>query len=127
MKKLKVEKILTVLIIALLIATISTVASAHTIISPGDLQSNPSNASSAIEDIVGDILGVAQVIGVAVAVIMLIVLAIKYLSASPEGKAEIKKSAMIYIVGAILLFGGVFLLNIIQSFSENLNGGTVTL
>lgn len=127
MKKLKVEKILTVLIIALLIATISTVASAHTIISPEDLQSNPSNASSAIEDIVGDILGVAQVIGVAVAVIMLIVLAIKYLSASPEGKAEIKKSAMIYIVGAILLFGGVFLLNIIQSFSENLNGGTVTL
>lgn len=121
MKKLKVEKILTIIIIALLIATISTVVSAHTLISPGDLEGNGTNASNAIQNIVGDILGIAQVIGVAVAVIMLIVLAIKYLSASPEGKAEIKKSAMIYIVGAILLFGGVFLLNIIQSFSENLS------
>jgi len=121
MKKLKVEKILTIIIIALLIATISTVVSAHTIISPSDLESSGTDASNAIQNIVGDILGIAQVIGVAVAVIMLIVLAIKYLSASPEGKAEIKKSAMIYIVGAILLFGGVFLLNIIQSFSENLS------
>ncbi len=47
---------------------------------------------------------VVQIVGVAVAVIMLVVLGIKYVSASPSEKADIKKSLMIYVVGAILIF-----------------------
>ena len=35
---------------------------------------------------------------------MLIVLGVKFISASPDGKAEIKKSAVIYVVGAVLVF-----------------------
>ncbi len=50
-----------------------------------------------------------------VAVAMLVVLAIKYISAAPAEKADIKKSAFIYVVGALLLFGGVAVLNIIQN------------
>ena len=122
MRKLKVEKIIAIIMIALLVASVSTIVSASGIIvDPSDIRGQGTGASSAIQTISGDILGVAQVIGVAVAVIMLIVLAIKYISASPEGKAEIKKSAYVYILGAVLLFGGVFILNIIQSFSEGLD------
>lgn len=122
MRKLKVEKIIAIIMIALLVASVSTIVSASGIIvDPSDIRGQGTGASSAIRTISGDILGVAQVIGVAVAVIMLIVLAIKYISASPEGKAEIKKSAYVYIIGAVLLFGGVFILNIIQSFSEGLD------
>lgn len=122
MRKLKVEKIIAIIMIALLVASVSTIVSASGIIvDPSDIRGQGTGASSAIQTISGDILGVAQVIGVAVAVIMLIVLAIKYISASPEGKAEIKKSAYVYIIGAVLLFGGVFILNIIQSFSEGLD------
>lgn len=122
MKKLKVEKIIAIIMIALLVASVSTIVSASGIIvDPSDIRGQGTGASSAIQTISGDILGVAQVIGVAVAVIMLIVLAIKYISASPEGKGEIKKTAGVYIIGAVLLFGGVFILNIIQSFSEGLD------
>ena len=56
-----------------------------------------------------------------IAVIMLIVLAIKYISAAPSEKADIKKSATIYIVGAVLLFAASGVLAIIQGFAENID------
>ena len=61
---------------------------------------------------------VIQVTATGVAVIMLIVLAIKYISSAPSEKADIKKSAMIYVVGAIILFAGSGILAIIRSFAE---------
>ena len=59
----------------------------------------------------------SQVIGVGVAVIMLIVLAIKYISAAPSDKAEIKKHMVVYVVGAIVLFAASGILEIIKRFA----------
>ena len=52
---------------------------------------------------------------------MLIVLAIKYISAAPGDKADIKKHAVIYVVGAIVLFAATGILQIIKSFSTNIS------
>ena len=54
----------------------------------------------------------------AAAVIMLIFVGIKFITASPEGKAEIKKTAIIYVVGAILLFAASGILAIIKNLAE---------
>ena len=78
-----------------------------------------SGASQAAGNIIGMIINIAQVIGTGVAIIMLIVLAIQYIAASPEGKAEIKKNSTIYIVGAIILFAASGLLGIIRKFAVN--------
>ena len=80
-------------------------------------QTDKSGASEAATNIIGMIINIAQVIGMGVAIIMLIVLAIQYIAASPEGKAEIKKNATIYIVGAILLFAASGILAIIRRFA----------
>ena len=80
-------------------------------------QKDESGASDAATNIIGMIINIAQVIGMGVAIIMLIVLAIQYIAASPEGKAEIKKNATIYIVGAILLFAASGVLAIIRRFA----------
>ena len=64
-------------------------------------------------------LGLAQVIGIAIAVIMLIVLAIKYISAAPGDKAEIKKHAVVYIVGAVVLFAASGIIQIIKTFAKD--------
>lgn len=80
-------------------------------------QTDKSGASDAATNIIGMIINIAQVIGMGVAIIMLIVLAIQYIAASPEGKAEIKKNATIYIVGAILLFAASGVLAIIRRFA----------
>jgi drug/metabolite transporter (DMT)-like permease len=76
-----------------------------------------SGASEAASNIIGAIINIAQVIGMGVAIIMLIVLAIQYIAASPEGKAEVKKNATVYIVGAIILFAASGILGIIRRFA----------
>ena len=78
----------------------------------------PSDTSGTFQNILSVILGATQVIGVAIAVIMLIVLAIKYISAAPSDKADIKKSAVAYIVGAVVLFAASGILGIIRNFAE---------
>lgn len=81
-------------------------------------------AATKIGEVLSVILGIAQVVGVAIAVIMLVVLAIKYISAAPGDKAEIKKHAVVYIVGAVVLFAAAGILQIIKTFVQDsgLNG-----
>lgn len=82
-----------------------------------------SNATESAKNIVGSILSIAKVIAVGVALIMLVVLAIKYMSAAPGDKAEIKKHAVVYVTGAIVLFGSAGILSIIEQFaSTNITG-----
>ena len=69
----------------------------------------------------GAIITIFQLVGVGVAVIMLIVLAMKYMIAAPGDKADIKKHAVPYIVGAVCLFAGAGILQIIETFANNLN------
>lgn len=76
-------------------------------------------AQSSVTNIIGAIITIVQVIGVGVAVIMLTVLAIKYISAAPSEKAEIKKSVTIYVVGAIVLFSASALLGIVKNFATS--------
>lgn len=56
---------------------------------------------------------------------MLIILAIKYMSAAPGEKADIKKSAVVYVIGAVVLFAAVGIMQVIKQFSDDINN-TVT-
>ena len=81
-----------------------------------------SNATESAKNIVGSILSITKVVAVGVALIMLVVLAIKYMSAAPGDKAEIKKHAVVYVTGAVVLFGSAGILSIIEKFaSTNIN------
>lgn len=82
------------------------------------------NTTKTISASSGVVLGVIQAVAMAAAVIMLIVLAIKYVTAAPTEKADVKKSAAIYVLGAVLLFGASGILGIIQSFSSEVVNGT---
>lgn len=74
-----------------------------------------------VSNIAGMVIYVIQIIAFAAAVIMLIFVGIKFLTASPEGKAEIKKSAVIYVVGAILLFAATGILQIVRNLSSSIS------
>ena len=71
---------------------------------PSSIEGSSTSFSSGLQNSAGSVLGVFQVVGYAVAVIILAWLGIKYIMASPEGKAEVKKQAFAYILGAVLLF-----------------------
>ena len=117
MKKKTIVKIMSVaLMVAMIAMCINNVALASTMDIPSG---TTSYTSGTFQRILSTILGITQVIGVAIAVIMLIVLAIKYISAAPGDKAEIKKHAVVYIVGAVVLFAASGILGIIRKFAED--------
>ena len=136
MKLNKIVKIIVAMMIVALIAIVASQAVMATGYNPSNANledmfmksQDTSGASQAAGNIIGMIINIAQVIGTGVAIIMLVVLAIKYIAASPEGKAEIKKNATIYIVGAVILFAASGLLGIIRNFavksvgSQNVTG-----
>lgn len=127
MKTKKVMKIVVALLVAIMLVAAFTVPS--TAMSQVDLDQfdnateDTSNASNAVTNVIGAIISIARIVGAGVAIIMLIVLAIQYIAASPEGKAEVKKNSTIYIVGAVILFTASAILGIIQNFAED-NIGT---
>lgn len=113
-------------LIAILILSISSIAFATG--SWEDIDPNfysgkgdSTSTSQTVGNIIGSILNVVQVIGVGVAIIMLIVLAIKYISAAPSDKAEIKKHAVVYVVGAVVLFAAAGILQLVKQFAGIIN------
>ena len=75
------------------------------------------SANSAVEEVVSAIINIIRIVAIGVAVIMLIAVAMKYLTAAPGDKAEIKKHAVVYVVGAVVLFGIYGILGIIADFA----------
>lgn len=119
--KNKTLKIIAVLLIAIALVTLATTivraTNGFVEIKPQD----PGNPATTISTTAGKILYIVRIIGMAVAVIMLTILGIKYVAASPNEKAEYKKAMTIYVVGAVLLFGASFLLGVVQDFVSGIN------
>ena len=71
-----------------------------------------------VNSITGTIITSIRIVGVAVAIVMLLAVAMKYMTAAPGDRADIKKSAIQYVVGAVVLFGVVGILEIISTFAK---------
>lgn len=78
------------------------------------------NAKTSITGFGGQIVGTLQVVGTVIAVLILVVLGIKYMMGSAEEKAEYKKTMMPYLVGALLIFAAVTIANMVYNFTSTL-------
>ena len=67
------------------------------------------------------IVAVVQTIGIVVAVVILLVLGIKYMVGSAEEKAEYKKTMIPYLVGAVLIFAATTLVNVVYQMANSIN------
>ena len=81
-------------------------------------------ADNGIIKAINNILGLVQVAGTGVALIAVSLLGIKYMLASIEEKAEIKKYLIGAVIGGILVFGGTGIAKILASFSGTAFGGS---
>lgn len=79
-----------------------------------------SNVTGAFTNISGAVITIARIICMGVAITMLVLVAIKYMTAAPGEKADIKKHAVIYVVGAIVMFASTGILGIIQKFASGI-------
>ena len=113
----KVSKILPVLLVVIVaMSTMIPVFGATSLVN--DVEINTNNTEPLLE-MGGSILGIVKVVGIMIAVGMLIVLGIRYVIASANDKAEIKKSAVGYIIGAVIIFAAVGILQVIETFASN--------
>lgn len=116
------KKILTVLVmVAILLAIFNTYAFA---VDPsqiaGELSGTPSGAQGSVTNIGNQIIGIITTVGVVVAVVVLLVLGIKYMMGSASEKAEYKKTMIPYLVGAILIFGASAITKVVVSLGSNI-------
>lgn len=116
-KMLKITISLLVLLTLIVVVTLPAMAFDIPVIEPQD---PGGTTKSDIETAGGKIAGLVSVIAAAVAIVILICLAIKYMTAAPSEKADIKKSAVTYVIGAVLLFAASGVLGIIATFGKEI-------
>ena len=91
-------KVISIVILAIvLLMSIGSTVFATTIPGITDPQTGELNNT------VGIILGIIRWGGIIITVIMAMFIGIKYITSSPDGKAEVKKTAMYYVGGIVLL------------------------
>lgn len=101
----KTKRIVTaLLLIAFLCMTGTQVLATGGFIDPGSLTGSEPSGSD-IQDVGNTIIGIIQAVGSIVAVVVLLILGIKYMMGSAEEKAEYKKTLLPYFIGAIFVFG----------------------
>ena len=120
----KTMKILAfVVTLFIVIAMMSSVVNAASGVNltPSQITANiDSNSQNQIQSVGQKIVGIIQVIGIVIAVVVIMVVGIKYMMGSVEEKAEYKKTMMPYIIGAVLIFAGSTLANVVYQFATGI-------
>lgn len=89
-----------------------------TLITAMDGTSNMADSGSRIGNVINNVIGLLQMVGSGIALIVITLLGVKYLLASPSDKADVKKAIMPIIIGCILLFGAVNLMAAVENFAK---------
>lgn len=71
-------------------------------------------------DIIGMILGAVRIIAVSLSVIILTWLGIKYMSAAPSEKANIKGQLITFAIGAIVVVASTSILELVRKFAQSI-------
>ena len=103
----KTMKIVSTLLLVAMLCMIGTPVFAIDVsqgglIDPGSLTGTQTNGNE-IQNVGNTIIGIIQAVGSIVAVIVLLILGIKYMMGSAEEKAEYKKTMLPYLIGAVIL------------------------
>ena len=76
--------------------------------------------TSGIQNVGANIVSIITTIGIIVAVVVLLILGIKYMMGSASEKAEYKKTMIPYLVGAVLIFGASAIAKAVIAMSESI-------
>jgi TRAP-type C4-dicarboxylate transport system permease small subunit len=77
--------------------------------------------TSGMSNVASNALGFVQWFGYALAVGMLLYIGIKYMMASANEKADLKKGSISYVIGAVIIFGATGLITIAQNLANEVS------
>ena len=119
----KVKRIITIFATVLCIVMIATTCLADDI-DPSKINGKDSSVDvTKVQNIGNAIATIIRNVGIVAAVIILMILGVKYMIGSAEEKAEYKKTMIPYLVGAVILFGASGIAQAVVTFSKGLAGG----
>jgi len=124
MIKKMIISLLILMIVAVFVFSTTSFANADNFKTTPFENGNGAKGGEAVTGILGSILDIVRVAAIGIGLIMITVLAMKYMMAAPEARAEIKGSAIRYILGAVIMFGSAGILTIVEQFaSTNIGKG----
>lgn len=116
-------KVIATLLLAIMLVT--SIAGTVLAVDPNTvlngLNGNGNVKTNDLTKVGNNIVTIIQVVGIVIAVIVLLVIGIKYMMGSASEKAEYKKTMIPYIVGAVLIFAGTSLVRVIYSLSTSVS------
>lgn len=121
-KQVKIMSI--VLVVMMVLLSITNVVLAAPDLSSKIEQIGQGNESANTDKVIGlgqTVVTIMQTVGIVVAVVVLLVLGIKYMMGSAEEKAEYKKTMIPYVVGAVLIFAATTIVNVVYQLANGLN------
>lgn len=122
MKKMS-KTILVIILISLTVISIGTSVFAAAVAGgtdPGNLTGKEVSGTSKITSLGNQLITIISTVGSVAAVIVLIVLGLKYMMGSAEEKAEYKKTLLPYIIGALMVFAASTIAGVLYGFLTNL-------
>lgn len=123
MKKMICIKKILILLIAFSIITLTitnVIAFEGNLSNFEDATGKVNGVTNVVDNIGGTVISVIRIVSVTIAIVMLLVIAMRYMLSSPGDRADIKKHAVAYVVGAFILFGVTGILTILTKFSEQI-------
>ena len=116
------KKMFNILIIILIIMFLFNNISYATVVGTieGKIKNNVATTDSGktIKNLINAVLEIIKIIGAAVAAAILIIIATKYMLGAAGERAEIKKYAVTYVIGAIVFFGATKIVDILIKFAQ---------
>lgn len=82
-----------------------------------DKGSGLTNVKGFVNNTSATIISTMRIITVAIAIVILLVISMKYMMSAPGDRADIKKHAVHYVISALILFGVSGILTIISTFA----------
>ena len=117
MRKKILNKIIAVIGILLIFAFVANISNAVTVddVNKFNATTHTATGSGAVQTIIGMVLDVVRLVGASIAVIMLMTIGAKYMIASSGDRADIKKYAFNYVIGAVILFAASGILTALKN------------
>lgn len=116
-----IKKFMIVLILLICIITIiSSVNAFAGSIETFNKDKEIGEVQNAIDKMGSTAITIIRIASVAIAIVMLLVIGMRYMVSAPGDRADIKKHLIAYVVGAFILFGVNGILTIILKFSEQI-------
>lgn len=117
----KTVKIISTILIALfVVCAVANVALADGV-DPSQFTGSQGNMNTEnINNVGNQVIYLIRLIGTMISVGVLVVLGVKYMTASPEGKADFKSTMIPYLVGAVLVFAATWIASAIYGFATGI-------